>query len=731
MTISIWRSAHLVLAIVSALFLLAAAGTGIVLAWDAVQEKTQPFKVAEFEKIKLSESLPELRRKYPELLQLTIDHNQFVTAEGFDEEGNDFKSIIHPVSGEVLGEPAPKSDFIQWNLALHRSLFMHETGRFIVGVVSFLLMLIVVSGTVLIIQRQQGIRHFFDKMTRDFFAQYYHVVVGRLLLIPIFILAATGTCLFLIRFEIIQPVVKKEAAPRIHLEAAKVELEKFPVFQQTLLSEVVKIEFPLDEDPSEYFKLQLKDREITVQQHTGELVEEYRYPLVQTLDRLSLDLHTGRTSAVWAIVLGIASLNILFFIYSGFLISYRRLGVKTRNKFKPEEAEYILLTGSENGSTLRFAQQIHQQLLANGIKSYQTELNRYQLFPKAKQLVVFSSTFGLGDAPTNARLFEKKLAAIPQQQPIQYSVVGFGSHTYKEFCGYAVRLDELLAQQKWATKALDLHTVNDKSTEDFVHWVKNWSQLNQLALVTSPAMYGGTPPGLKTVRVTAKTAVSDTDRNFQVQLEAGSRAAFRSGDLLAIYPAGDERERLYSIAKIGRRLQLVVKLHEPGLGSQYLYNLKPGDKISARIIQNPSFHFPGKAPKIAMIANGTGIAPFLGMMEENKEKRALHLYAGFRYQNNSAKTYEEFVALQQAKGRLEAAHFAYSRAAVSSYVMDLIRKDAAFFAELFNSKGVVLICGSLAMQQDVEAVLDQICRESCCHSLSWYKTNGQLLTDCY
>ena len=42
-----------------------------------------------------------------------------------------------------------------------------------------------------------------------------------------------------------------------------------------------------------------------------------------------------------------------------------------------------------------------------------------------------------------------------------------------------------------------------------------------------------------------------------------------------------------------------------------------------------------------------------------------------------------------------------------------------------------MICGSLAMQQDVEAVLDRLCIEKTNKTLASYKENGQLLTDCY
>jgi sulfite reductase (NADPH) flavoprotein alpha-component len=174
-----------------------------------------------------------------------------------------------------------------------------------------------------------------------------------------------------------------------------------------------------------------------------------------------------------------------------------------------------------------------------------------------------------------------------------------------------------------------------------------------------------------------------------------------------------------------------VKLHTNGLGSQYLHNLKAGEKIKARIIPNPSFHLPEKAPEIALIANGTGIAPFLGMIAENKDGRPLHLYAGFRHRYSSVQDYQATCDTAIQKQQLKAASFAFSREENPAYVMDLIRRDAIFFASLLATNGSILICGSLAMQQDVEQVLDQICQEKNGKSLHYYKALGQVLADCY
>lgn len=727
MTLSFWRYAHLALALFSSIFLLLASVTGIILAIDAAQEKTLPYKAANFDKITLGETLPILKKAYPEITELSIDYNQFVTLQAIDEDGNDINAYINPKTGKILGTPFKKSEFINWITGFHRSLFLHETGRFFVGIISFLLLLISISGFVLVLKRQRGIRNFFTKVIKEYFAQYYHVVLGRLALIPILIIALTGTYLSLERFNFF---MGEEKTKPIKTELSA-EDKKTSIFKNTLLSDVKKIEFPFTDDPEEYYIIELKDREVEVNQVTGAVISEKRSPLTVQLSALSLDLHTGRIHAVWAVILALTCINILFFIYSGFAMTLKRRSSRIKNKFNANESSIILLVGSENGSSFRFANAILKQLIDQGYKVFITELNNFSVYPKAEHLIVFSSTYGLGDAPSNGNKFKLLLQNQLQQQKIKFSVVGFGSKSYPDFCGFAIEIDQLLETQNWAERFLDLQTVNDKSAAEFVNWVKLWSEKTGIPLATTPSLYNHVPKGLQKLMVLDKTALSETEHTFILTLRTNTRTKFASGDLLAIYPANDSRERLYSIGNHSGNIQLVVKLHPQGLGSGFLNNLEAGKTIKARIINNKAFHFPAKASKVALISNGTGIAPFLGMIEQNRKKTEAHLYCGFRMETETVSGYKKFSDEMIQKQKLTSFHLALSREAEHIYVMDLIKRDAAFFVDLLQQNGVIMICGSLAMQKDVETILDELCLVNEIKGLSHYKHNGQLLTDCY
>ncbi|MFD2571573.1 PepSY domain-containing protein [Spirosoma soli] len=731
MTISVWRYSHLALAVSSFLLLTLAAVTGIILAFEPVSQKLQPYRADNFSQLTLAQTLPVLKGNYSEISELTVDANQFVQIKGSDADGKNLTAYVDPQTGKNLGTPTRQSEFFEWVTALHRSLFLHETGRFFIGLTAFLLLLITVSGTMLIIQRQRGVKRFFTRIVRDNFAQYYHVVLGRLSLIPIFIIALSGTYLSLARFDLI---ATEKVAPKIDFDAIQSKPERaladFNVFKDIKLSEVQSVEFPFSEDPEDYYTLKLKDRELAVNQITGDILSEVPYPTTVLLANLSLDLHTGRASALWAIILAVASGNILFFIYSGFAITWKRRANRVKNKYSADESRFVILVGSENGSTFRFAQHVHQQLLKQGEKSFLTEFNNYSVFPKAEYLIALTATYGLGEAPTNARRFAAMVEKHQQPQPVRYSVLGFGSHAYPDFCKFAFEVNQVLSQQKWAVPLVDIHTVNDRSPDDFGLWAEAWSQQTDIPITASSELLKAPTPTFESLTVTSNTRTPQPDGTFLIRLRTKRRHSVTSGDLLAIYPANDHRERLYSIGLFDKDLQLSVRLHPGGLGSSFLHELTPGQTIRARIIRNDHFHFPKKAPVVVMIANGTGIAPFLGMISQNKQQVACHLYCGFR-QSSSFNMYRNFLEESQATQKLTQLHVAYSREGDKQYVSNLIARDSDFIANTLATQGVLMLCGSLSMQKDVLDLLETICQTKLNKSVSFFQSHGQILMDCY
>lgn len=730
MATSIWRWAHWVLAMFSFAFLIVASVTGVILSFVPVQHKLQVQSIDNFEQLTLSETIPSLKEHFYEVIQIEVDYNQNVLLEGFDEEGNEIKAYVNPISGEILAQPQIESDFISWNRNFHRSLFLKETGRFLIGVISVLLLLIAVSGAILVIKRQKGFRHFFASIKLDSWSQYLHVVTGRWMLLPIIIISASGGYLFMYRFELInytQPEFAEIESIQDYSEEA-ISPKEFKLFQTISMDQVQKIEFPLFEDPEEFYKLKLKDREILVDQFNGQIIQEIQIDRATQLERLSFDLHTGQFHWIWSIILGFASLNILYFIYSGFVIFFKRNAVRIKNKYSANDAEIVLLFGSENGSTKRLAQQIQKQILNQKGKIFVGELNSYQTYSNAKKLIILTSTYGLGDAPTNANQFLKKVEKVPQNQFIDVFVVGLGSRAYEHFCGFAEQVYTKLQTQNWANLTHPMFPIHDQSLDEFIEWAKIWNQNAEFPLSVTPAQYAQKLP--QTIKIKLKNRTeAQIEENFIVQFQTNQK--FKSGDLLAIYPEKDHRERLYSIAKMNGEIQLAVKLHLHGLGSQFLHQLKIEDEIEARIISNPNFHFPTKSKRVLMIANGTGVAPFLGMIDENHRKIETHLFVGFRTQNEWVKSMAQALETQVQKGKLRKVHWAFSRENEKTYVKDLILKEENLFVETLQQKGTIMICGALAMQKDVELILESFCQKWNLKSVEYYRQKGQIKTDCY
>lgn len=727
MTISIWRYSHLFLAVSSFVFILLASITGIILAFEPISEQIKPYKIDGFDNIYLAETLQVLQQTYPEIIDLEIDANQFVLASVITNEGKSQNGYINPKTGEYLGRKIESSKFFQFTTNLHRSLFLKGIGRFFVGLCSFLLFLIAISGTILILKRQRSFKKFFSKIINENFEQYWHVVLGRLSIIPILIITITGVYLSLLRFDVLP---KNNSSHQINFETIsttpKQKIEEFIIFKNTKLSEVKSIEFPFSNDVEDYYTLKLKDKEVIINQYTGSILSEIHYPLVQFFSNLSINLHTGKGSVLWSLILAIACANILFFIYSGFAMTLKRKASKLKNKFNKNDAKYILLVGTENGSTLRFANALFNQLLKAKKSIYITELNNYTTFKKAEHLIIITATYGEGEAPTNASNFLNLLKEVKQNHSFSFSVIGFGSFAYPNFCQFAFDVDEAFQNIDNSTQLLKPFTINDKSVDAFNQWVSLWSEKNNLQISIPKSALKIQTKHTKTFSVITKTEVSNNINNlFQITLKPKGKQKFTSGDLLAIYPKNDDSERLYSIGKINKNIQLSIKYYQNGLGSNYLNNLKPNDTFKAKIITNSAFHFPIKASRVILIANGTGIAPFLGMIQQNKKQIETHLYYGLK-QNASFKIYNTSL-----KENLEKLHLAFSQEGNKTYVQDLIKRDANFIAKTLHNKGVIMICGSLAMQKGVFNILEIICLEINNTPLSYYKNKQQLKTDCY
>lgn len=277
----------------------------------------------------------------------------------------------------------------------------------------------------------------------------------------------------------------------------------------------------------------------------------------------------------------------------------------------------------------------------------------------------------------------------------------------------------------------EVFTINNQSFEAFSNWTNQWAKSQGITLQLKKPKTSLPKNQIFDFMVMDRVDLTKED-TFLLTLKNKNGIKAVSGDLLSIIPDEDGRERLYSIGHLGKDLLAIsVKKHPNGICSNQLGELGKGEIISAGVIKNRHFHLPKGNKETVLIATGTGIGPFLGMMATNTPKRKLHLYWGGRtpeslnlYQSqiDEALTYKKLSRFIPAYSRIDEK---------KTYVQYLIKKDGADIAKILNKGGCVMICGSIAMQREVMKELLIICKSYLTKDLSYYQNKGQIKMDCY
>jgi cytochrome P450/NADPH-cytochrome P450 reductase len=157
-----------------------------------------------------------------------------------------------------------------------------------------------------------------------------------------------------------------------------------------------------------------------------------------------------------------------------------------------------------------------------------------------------------------------------------------------------------------------------------------------------------------------------------------------------------------------------------GVCSTYLKDRQPGETVHA-VIKKPTNHFrlpeDPKTP-IIMIGPGTGVAPFIGFIQERKALQDqgaslgdAHLFFGCRHSD------EDFIyrsELEQAQTeKLIELHTAFSRLTKERvYVQDSIKRNWSTLWTLLQGNAVIYICGDGGMMEpDVKNTLIQLYME--------------------
>ncbi len=213
------------------------------------------------------------------------------------------------------------------------------------------------------------------------------------------------------------------------------------------------------------------------------------------------------------------------------------------------------------------------------------------------------------------------------------------------------------------------------------------------------------------------------------------------GQSIGILPPGQDETgkahlpRLYSISspRDGERpnynnLSLTVKREPGGLCSNYVCDLKKGDKLQVTGPFGATFLMPSDPEaELLMICTGTGSAPFRGFtMRRQRETPGALGKMTLVFGARSPEDLPYFGPLKKVPDAFMHKVFAFSRldGEPKHYVQDKLREESVRVAALLTSPNAyIYICGLKEMERGVEEAFADIARGI---GLDWAATRDQL-----
>ncbi|WP_409280965.1 PepSY-associated TM helix domain-containing protein [Pseudomonas defluvii] len=636
---------------------------------------------------------------------------------------------VDPRTGAALGSYEPGA-FMAWMRDLHRSFFSGDVGRGVSGVVALAMALLSLSGVVLLARKMGGWRMLLSRSTGDR-SQRWHSAAGRLGLPGLILLSVTGLYMSGVTFGLIDDGMALEPAyPGQVAQGPHAAVADLKALKAVDIADLRELEFPKPNDSNGVITLRTASGDGYVDPASGELLNYQAHTLTRRVYETVYQLHTGEGYWWLSLLCGLCVSTVPLLAITGTLIWWqrRRLMPTLRANVGAQQADTVVLVGSQSATTWAFASAVHDALTNAGHAVHTATMNSLQpRYRQAKRLLVLTSTYGDGHAPDSASAFMARLQQAQLGPDLSVAVLGFGDSRFKQFCAYAHRVQDAL-QGAGCSMLLPLATVDRGDAEAFSQWGRALAEqlggelLLQPVRVSVPTrsleliervVYGETEA--TSTAVLRFAPVPGTGRNLLSRLLGKDRLpAFEPGDLLGVVPSRGEEARFYSIAtsRSDGVVEICVRRHAQGLCSGYLHTLPLGGRIEAFVQQHPHFRpSAGQAPVI-LVGAGTGIGPLVGFIRKNHRARPINLYWGGR-SATSEFLYEDELGTYLEDGRLHHLSTAFSRGAERAYVQDRIRADALKLQALIQSGAQVLVCGGREMAESVRQVFDGLLAPIC------------------
>ena len=649
-------------------------------------------------------------------------------------QGEQQVSIVDPATGAAVA-PYRASPVQRWLKNLHRKLLLDDPGRIAVGVAAACMLVITISGLMLLARGMGGWKRLFEPVRGDALRKL-HNQTSRVVVAGLILSAATGVLMSLSTFGVLPEGGSAEPLPDTRpASTATLPLAQMPALQALDLSQLRQLKLAQADDPTDVIEVQTTDGEGVVDPATGRWISYVAFDGWQQLHATIRMLHTG--DGLWwlALLLGVCSLSVPLLGVTGTMMWLRRRRALPRlaGNAPAQEADTVVLVGSEANTTWGFAIALHDALTRAGLRVHTAPMNEVApRYAQARRLLVLSASYGDGDAPQSARQFLDCVAKGPAGGGLPFAVLGFGDRQFPQFCGYARKVHEALAAHGFAPM-LEAGTVDRQSEPEFRQWC---DRLSATLGVTLDVRYTPLLPPTTALRLVSRTDYGNAQDALTAVLRfapaEGKLPRFEAGDLLGVVPPGGGSPRYYSLASGAQDgvVEICVRRHAEGVCSRYLTGLQAGDTIEAFVRPHETFRpAPGAAP-VVLVGAGTGVGPLVGFIRHNPPQRPMYLYFGARDANDGFLYGQELHGLVDAQ-RLRALNTAFSRAAANkAYVQDRLLADAPRLRELIAHGGQVLVCGGRAMAEGVAAAWERILADSGL-TVAQLRAQGRYVEDVY
>lgn len=353
---SILRKVHLYLSLISGVFVLLIALTGVILVFDdeiTYFADKEAFIVVPFEEKLDSDRLLQIAAAKgirPDWFIYDRTPERSFRIQGNDADGNLINLYMNPYTGQVI-KTSYLPDFFNFVESFHTELFLDAPGRAFIGIITILFLLLIVTGAILWYPKKWNHKSarnsFVLKLRGNSFAVNYnlHKILGFYIIIPSIILCLTGITMAFDPLEIAflksvqadsqyESYMENMEAESLSENSAVIPYEELiqSVLQIHSSNNEIQVTIPATDNPH-YLLFKTEENTFYIDRSNGSSINLSP----QTLKSLEIkngisQLHTGKMlGIIYKIILFVTALIIFSLPITGLVIWYKKRTKKSKH----------------------------------------------------------------------------------------------------------------------------------------------------------------------------------------------------------------------------------------------------------------------------------------------------------------------------------------------------------------------------------------------------------------